>query len=202
MSTLLSCPISRPLRPGRRLPPAAGGVRRPRGSRRRQPARVAAMLSLTFPLSAWETGHPSFALSAAFRKPSASSPGTQPRTVSALETIRKPASTLSKVTAALTSSFCGGFPALASPKDSAIAKQPAWAAAISSSGLVFPTVASLRAAHEIGTAVNARLVAALTAPLPFNSSPSQVTSARLGAGTAELLGGPWEGTDRLPAYHN
>ena len=140
-------------------------------------------------MRAWETGHPSFALSAAFRKPSASSPGTQPRTVSALETIRKPASTLSKVTAALTSSFCGGFPALASPKDSAIAKQPAWAAAISSSGLVFPTVASLRDAHVIGSALKARLVPALTTPLPFNRSPSHVTSARLMAAIVDLLGG-------------
>ena len=50
-----------------------------------------------------------------------------------------------KVTLAVVSTAVGGVPAFASPFESAIEKQVEWAAAISSSGLVFPLAASARA---------------------------------------------------------
>jgi REP element-mobilizing transposase RayT len=85
--------------------------------------------------SALETGHPSFAASAAWRKPSASSPGTRPRTVSAIAVIPVPGT---NVTDADVANRSGAFPPSASPCASAIEKHEACAAAISSSGLVFP----------------------------------------------------------------
>ena len=55
----------------------------------------------------------------------------------------KPTSTLSSETVALASTFSGGSPAFSSSADSAMAKQLAWAAAISSSGLVPAPVSNL-----------------------------------------------------------
>ncbi len=53
-----------------------------------------------------------------------------------------------KPTSAFVSSACGGVPALASTLDSAIEKHAECAAAISSSGLVFPLGSSVRAGQE------------------------------------------------------
>ena len=64
------------------------------------------------PASACETGQPFFAASAASRKPSASRPGTLPRTVSALFVIPVPGT---NVTTAEVWSRSGGLPALARP---------------------------------------------------------------------------------------
>ena len=47
------------------------------------------------------------------------------------------------------STLCGSWPALPSSADSAIEKQPAWAAAISSSGFV-PSPSSKRDWNEYG----------------------------------------------------
>ena len=85
--------------------------------------------------SAFETGQPDLAASAASWKPSASSPGTRPRTVSAIAVIPVPGT---NVTAADVDNRSGAFPPSASPCASAIEKHEACAAAISSSGLVFP----------------------------------------------------------------
>ena len=85
----------------------------------------------------------------------ASIPGTVPRTVSSLFAIFQPASPLSNVTTALTSSFVAGVEFRASRPDSDIEKQDAWAAAISSSGEVRPLWSSVREAQVTGRRENA-----------------------------------------------
>ena len=67
----------------------------------------------------------------------------------------QPASPLSNVTSALTSSRCGGVPFLPSRAENAIEKHDACAAASSSSGLVLPLCSSVRAAQVTGRRVNA-----------------------------------------------
>ena len=96
----------------------------------------------------------------------ATCPGREPRTVSALDTTRQPASSLSNVTSAVTSSRSGGVPARPSPADNAIEKHAAWAAATSSSGLVSPSDDSVRADQDTGREVNAPDEIADTAPEP------------------------------------
>ena len=90
----------------------------------------------------------SFAPSAAAVKAAASTSGTVPVTDKALDATLNPSSTFSKVTVALTSSFHGGIPAQSRRTDKAMQKHDAWAAAISSSGLVFPLDSSVRAAQD------------------------------------------------------
>src|SRR5205085_12095136 len=70
-----------------------------------------------------------------------------------------------------------GWPACASPLDSAIEKQLASAAAISSSGLVFDCPSSERARQSTSSPPIAPLVTESTRPLPLIRSPRQVTSA-------------------------
>src|SRR3979490_1500793 len=98
-------------------------------------------------------------------------PGTTPVTSSSLDTTVQSAPTLSKVTFELTSSFFGGVPPLARPAGRALEKQLACAAASSSSGLVFPCGASVRAPHETGSALNLPLGPQPTPPLPAARSP-------------------------------
>ena len=76
-----------------------------------------------------------------------SSPGTWPRTSSRIFVILKPSPTLSMVHEALVVIRVAGVPAASSPADSAMLRQEAWAAAISSSGLV-PLALSNRVANE------------------------------------------------------
>ena len=84
-----------------------------------------------------------------------------------------------KVTVAEVCSSSGGVPALARPAESAIEKQAACAAAISSSGLVLPPVASSdRAAQLTPSSPIAPLVVERIVPLPSSRLPFQVTSAR------------------------
>src|SRR5205085_11515807 len=85
--------------------------------------------------SAFETGQVSFASCAACRNASSSMPGTLPSTVSAIFVMPWPGW---NVTVAEVCSSSGGVPAFARPLVNAIEKQAAWAAAISSSGLVLP----------------------------------------------------------------
>ncbi len=73
------------------------------------------------------------------------------------------------------SSFVGGVWALASPPASAIRMQLAWAAAISSSGLV-PSPPSARSAQVTAWSVTAPLPR-LKRPLPSASVPSHVAFA-------------------------
>ena len=82
-------------------------------------------------------------------------PGTSPRTVMSLLAIFQPASPLSKVITALTSSCVAGVPFLASRDENAIEKQAACAAAMSSSGLVRPLCSSVRDAHVTGMRLKA-----------------------------------------------
>jgi REP element-mobilizing transposase RayT len=131
------------------------------------------------PASACETGQPFFASSAASRKPSAPRPGTLPRTVSALFVIPVPGT---KVTTAEVRSRSGGVPAFASPRESAIEKHEACAAAISSSGLVFPPdVSSDRAAQLTSSGPKAPEPTSSIVPDPLIRSPFHVTDARRSA---------------------
>src|SRR5271163_2231785 len=86
----------------------------------------------------------------------------------------KPSATLSSVTSALVS-ICSAF-SWASPKmsDSAIVKQPAWAAPISSSGFV-PGFPSKRLAKPYGYLSSAPLFVEM-APLPSLTPPSQTAA--------------------------
>ena len=87
-----------------------------------------------------------------------------------------------KVTTADVSSRSGGFPALASPCASAIEKQDACAAAISSSGLVFPPGdSSDRAAQLTSSGPNAPEPTSSIVPDPLIRSPFHVTEARRSA---------------------
>src|SRR5690242_6133124 len=75
-----------------------------------------------------------------------------------------------------TSSVPGGVPALTSSDASDIVKQPACAAASSSSGDVFPSGLAILEARVNGSSVNAPL-SAVSVPLPRATFPSQTTSA-------------------------
>ena len=98
--------------------------------------------------------------------------------VTALDTTRHPASSLSNVTSADTSNRSGGVPARPSAPDRAIEKHAAWAAASSSSGLVLPSDNSVRAAHDTGSSAKAPDDIAETVPDPLVRAPDQVASAR------------------------
>src|SRR5439155_20381274 len=82
-----------------------------------------------------------------------------------------------KVTVADVSSRSGGVPDFASPFDSAIEKQDACAAAISSSGLVRPLGSSARDAHVTSSVPNAPLPAPTIVPAPRIRSPRHVPLA-------------------------
>ena len=82
-----------------------------------------------------------------------------------------------KVTVAVVFSCSGGVPASASPCESAIETQDAWAAAISSSGLVRPPGSSAREAQVTSSGPNAPLPTLSIEPLPSIRPPRQVTSA-------------------------
>ena len=89
----------------------------------------------------------------------------------------KPVSTLSSETVAFESMFSGVRPTFSSSADSAIAKQLACAAAISSSGLV-PVPVSNLCAKSYGTFENVPL-AAENVPLPALRPPFQFAVADL-----------------------
>src|SRR5205814_10221404 len=94
-----------------------------------------------------------------------------------LDTTAHASWTLSKRTVDVTSSRSGAVPFFARRAERAIAKQLACAAASSSSGLVLPSGASVRAAHETGSAENFELEIALTSPEPLARSPCQTAFA-------------------------
>src|SRR6266568_756666 len=91
--------------------------------------------------SALETGQFTLASCASFWKVSSSMPGTTASVSRSMGLMAKPPGTGLKWTRAVVCTLVGVKPALASAFDSAIEKQPACAAPISSSGLV-PTVSS------------------------------------------------------------
>ena len=88
-------------------------------------------------------------------------PGTSASVFSSTVEIEKPASPLVRCTLAVVDTRFGSKPALASAFANAIEKQPAWAAPISSSGLV-PAPSSKRDWNEY---------APLQAPLPSDIVP-------------------------------
>ncbi|PAV74863.1 hypothetical protein WR25_01079 [Diploscapter pachys] len=87
-------------------------------------------------LSTLDTGQPAFASLAIRSNSSRSMPSTWPVSVRSDRVMVNPSPSFSSVTFALVSRLPCVLPAPASAKASAIVKQPAWAAAISSSGLV------------------------------------------------------------------
>src|SRR5918911_822271 len=149
----------------------------------RYPSRASSSSS-TFPFSADETGQFSFASSAAWRKPSSSRPGTEPVTVSADFVIPVPGT---KVTVADVSSRSGAWPSFASPFERAIAKHAAWAAAISSSGLVLPCASSARFAQSTSSGPSTPLVTDSIVPWPLIRSPCHVTLAFRSVAITRLL---------------
>src|SRR4029077_8179927 len=100
-------------------------------------------------LSSLEIGQPSLAFLAACSNLVLSAPGILTFTCRWDEVTAKPDSSFSRVTVAVVSMDCAVIPALPSWAESAMLKHPAWAAAISSSGLV-PGWDSKRVAKEYG----------------------------------------------------
>ena len=147
-----------------------------RGHAAVQRSRASSVISGT-EASAFETGQFAFAPSAASAEARPHRDRERlPSTVSAIFVIPSPGW---NVTVAEVFSSSGGVPAFARPAESAIEKHAACAAAISSSGLVLPPVASSeRAAQLTGSSPNAPLVVELIVPLPSIKPPFHVTSAR------------------------
>src|ERR1035441_5936289 len=123
-------------------------------------------------------GQPPLASAAALAKTSSEAPGTLAVGVSAILVIAKPPSTLPSVTAALVSIFSGVCPAAPNCAPSAIEKQLACAAAISSSGVVPESAPSKRVANEY-FALLSKPVAVEIVPLPSFSEPVHTALALL-----------------------
>ncbi|GEM_PF-4829881 len=119
--------------------------------------------------SAWLTGQPVLAPSAALANSAEVMPGTEPLTVRTIPVIPVPGW---KVTSAEVSIEVGGVPALASSFDRAIEKQVACAAPSSSSGLVLPFASSARAG-QLTSNVPVPEDSRVTWPAPSSNEPSQ-----------------------------
>src|SRR5262245_51650579 len=102
-----------------------------------------------FAFSRREIGHPALAAFAIATTLSLSAPGILAATSRWDCVTVKPASVFSSVIVAVVWMDSGVMPALPSSAENAIEKQPAWAAAMSSSGLV-PTPFSKRVLKEYG----------------------------------------------------
>jgi hypothetical protein len=98
-------------------------------------------------LKSFEIGQPVSAASAAFRNASCEAPGTFATSSRCDSVMPQPPSTLSRVTVQVVRRLAGTRFALPSSADSAIVKQPACAAATSSSGLE-PLTPSNRVENE------------------------------------------------------
>src|SRR5712692_8756269 len=120
-------------------------------------------------LSTLETGKPLLALSAAFWKAAASAFGTRPTTSRWTAVMVQPESSFSMVRVAVVMMLSGVRLAPPNCAESAMEKQAACAAAISSSGLV-PGAFSKRVVNEYGVLASTPLVAE-TVPLPSLSPP-------------------------------
>src|SRR5262249_3904786 len=126
-------------------------------------------------LSTLETGQVALASSACLRNSSRDTPETFPRKVSAIAEIFQPPPSCSMLRSALVSSFSGGCPAPLRRKASAMVKQPACAAAISSSGLV-PLPSPNRVVKEYGVSASVPLWV-VSAPRPSLPEPLQAAVA-------------------------
>src|SRR6478735_10754537 len=128
-----------------------------------------------FALSSFEIGHPSLAFLAASSNLALSAPGIFTFTCRWDEVTAKPESSFSSVTVAVVSIDCAVIPALPSWAERAMLKQPAWAAAISSSGFV-PGCDSKRVAKEYGVLLSTPL-GEVSVPLPSFNPPLQCALA-------------------------
>src|SRR3954469_14828871 len=138
---------------------------------------------MSTPARALLTGQPTLAASAACWNPSASRPSTSPRTVSLIVVIARPLSSRPRVTSAVTSSACGVPPPLPISLDSDMAKHAAWAAAISSSGLVVPPASSAARWGKLTSKVPTLELESSTWPDPSCRVPFQaVRAVRVGMG--------------------
>src|SRR3990170_2058294 len=122
-----------------------------------------------------EIGQPFLAASAAAWTFASSAPGTLAATSRWIDVTAHPASVFSKFALAVVSMLSGVSPALPSSPENAIEKQPAWAAATSSSGFV-PGASSNRIAKEYERFRRAPLFVERV-PRPSFSPPFQVASA-------------------------
>src|SRR5262245_52250543 len=147
-------------------------VRRQR-SRQVQPSSFVSIVICAF--STRDTGQPFLAFSAAVWKSGGEAPGTLARTFRCTAVIVKPASVLSSVTVASVWMLSAFLPALSSCADSAIEKQPACAAAISSSGFV-PLPSSKRVLNEYCVSCSTPLCDEIV-PRPSFSPPFQTADA-------------------------
>src|SRR5439155_2326226 len=171
--TLCGSGMSAPKRPIRWRPherPSVSAVNpsnRPVGTG--QSTSVASKVILA--LTNLETGQPALALPASSSSFAWSAPGTFAFNVRWTAVMAKPSVTLSIVTSAVVS-MCSAV-SLASPRmrDRAIVKHPAWAAPMSSSGLV-PGLPSKRLLKPYGYSLSAPLLVEM-APLPSLMPPCQ-----------------------------
>jgi hypothetical protein len=125
-----------------------------------------------------ERGHAASAVSTIAANASAPIPSTRALTSTSEPTTRWPLSPTSSITiVTVTSSRSGGKPAPVSSPATDIVMQPPWAAASSSSGLVFPCVTAIRLGSENGSSENAPVLAAVSVPSPRARFPSQTTAA-------------------------
>src|SRR5215213_4221879 len=142
----------------------------------RVPSSSCLTLILTLPWSALDTGQRSSARPTIRSNFTASSPGTTARTDRSTLVIRGAPSTSSRVHSAVTANRSGGEPSSPRTSASAIAKQLAWAPAISSSGLVLPSGCLVREAHVTASSSSA-LLPLISVPAPRARDPSHWTSA-------------------------
>src|SRR5208337_3889581 len=126
---------------------------------------LASMLILA--LRTRDTGQPDSAALAASSNFALSAPGILTVTSRCDAVILNPASVLSKVTVAVVSMLSAVMPAFPSCADNAMLKHPAWAAAISSSGLV-PVPFSNRVLNEYWVSCNTPLAVETVPFLSFN----------------------------------
>src|SRR5262245_20395149 len=134
-------------------------------------------LSVIEAFSTLDTGQFALASSASFTNSSPERPGTLPCVVSAIVAMRQPPPSCSMVRSALVCSVSGGCPAPLRRNASAIVKQPACAAAMSSSGLV-PLPSPNRAVNEYGVSASVPLWV-VRAPRPSLPEPLHAAVAFL-----------------------
>src|SRR2546423_4945200 len=126
-------------------------------------------------LKSLETGQPVSAALTAASNLALSAPGTRATRSRWLLVMENESPTFSRLTVAVVSSFWAVKPALPSCAESAMVKQPAWAAASSSSGLG-PTPFSKRALKEYCVCLRTPLSVEME-PLPDFRSPCQTALA-------------------------
>jgi hypothetical protein len=153
---------------------AAWGGRSPRPTPR-DGTSCASRVTSALPWNSLEIGQPFFAPSAATANCCSDAPGTRALVVKRMCVMAKPPSTLPKRTAASVSIDSGAKPASPSCALSAMEKQPACAAAISSSGLV-PFPSSKRVLNEYCVSLSTPLAEEIV-PLPSFKPPFQTAFA-------------------------